>query len=96
LDIAATCDIYTRGSWALNANMRYSKRYKYAGTFSGVYSVDKTGEKGSPDYFKTTNFALNWSHSMDSKARPGTTFRASVIFPALQIVPTIQLPFRRL
>lgn len=80
LDIAATCDIYTRGSWALNANMRYSKRYKYAGTFSGVYSVDKTGEKGSPDYFKTTNFALNWSHAMDSKARPGTTFRASVNF----------------
>mgnify|MGYP003584568264 FL=1 len=80
LDLAATCDIYTRGSWAVNANMRYSKRYKYSGNFSGVYSVDKTGDKGSPDYFTTTNFALNWSHSQDSKARPGTTFRASVNF----------------
>lgn len=80
LDIAATCDIYTRGSWAANVNSRYSKRYKYSGDLSGVYSVDITGEKKSPDYFKSTNFALNWSHSQDPKARPGTTFRASVNF----------------
>lgn len=80
LDLAATCDIYTRGSWAANVNSRYGKRYKYSGNLSGVYSVDITGEKKSPDYMKSTNFALNWSHSQDPKSKPGTTFRASVNF----------------
>ena len=79
-DVAATADIYTKGSWAVNVNSRYTKRYKYSGNLSGVYSVDITGEKNQPDYSKSTNFALNWSHSMDSKAKPGTTFRASVNF----------------
>lgn len=79
-DLAVTGDIYTRGSWATNINSRYNKRYKYSGTLSGVYSVDIVGEKHQPDYAKSTNFALNWSHTQDSKARPGTTFRASVNF----------------
>ncbi|MBR2135176.1 MAG: LPS-assembly protein LptD [Bacteroidales bacterium] len=79
-DIAATVDIYTKGSWATNINTRYTKRYKYSGNLSGVYSVDITGEKNQPDYSKGTNFALNWSHSQDAKSRPGTTFRASVNF----------------
>lgn len=79
-DIAATVDIYTRGSWATNLNSRYNKRYKYSGQLSAVYSVDITGEKRQPDYAKGTNFAVNWSHAQDQKARPGTTFRASVNF----------------
>ncbi|MBR5073948.1 MAG: LPS-assembly protein LptD [Bacteroidales bacterium] len=80
LDLAATADIYTRGSWAVNVNSRYAKRYRYTGNLSGVYSVDITGEKHQPDYSKSKNFSLNWSHSQDAKARPGTTFRASVNF----------------
>lgn len=79
-DLSTTFDIYSRGSWGAQLNSRYSKRYKYSGNLSLVYSDDRTGERGSPDYFKTTNFAVQWSHSQDSKARPGTTFRASVNF----------------
>lgn len=79
-DIAATVDLYTKGSWATNINTRYTKRYKYTGNLSGVYSVDITGEKNQPDYAKGTNFSLNWSHNQDAKSRPGTTFRASVNF----------------
>ncbi len=79
-DIAATVDLYTKGSWATNINTRYTKRYKYTGNLSGVYSVDITGEKNQPDYSKGTNFSLNWSHNQDAKSRPGTTFRASVNF----------------
>ena len=80
LDLATTVDIYTRGSWAVNINSRYAKRYKYTGNLAGVYSVDITGEKNQPDYVKSKNFSLNWNHSQDAKARPGTTFRASVNF----------------
>jgi lipopolysaccharide assembly outer membrane protein LptD (OstA) len=79
-DLSATADIYSRGSWGMQLNSRYNKRYKFSGNFGLTYSNDKSGEKGSPDYFETTNFSVNWSHSQDPKARPGTTFRASVNF----------------
>ncbi|MBQ7773421.1 MAG: LPS-assembly protein LptD [Bacteroidales bacterium] len=79
-DIAATGDIYSMGSWAGQLNARYNKRYKYNGTLSIAYQNDQTGEKGQPDFFQTKNFSMQWTHSMDSKARPGTTFRASVNF----------------
>ena len=79
-DIAATGDIYSMGSWAGQLNSRYNKRYKYTGNLSIAYQNDQTGEKGQPDFFQTKNFSFQWSHSMDPKARPGTTFRASVNF----------------
>lgn len=79
-DIAATGDIYSMGSWAAQLNSRYNKRYKFNGSFSLSYQNDQSGEKGQPDFFQTKNFSLQWSHSMDQKARPGTTFRASVNF----------------
>lgn len=79
-DLAATGDIYSLGSWGLQLNSRYSKRYKYNGNFNISYQKDQTGEKGQPDFFQTKNFSIQWSHSMDSKARPGTTFRTSVNF----------------
>ena len=79
-DIAATGDIYSMGSWAAQLNARYNKRYKYNGNLTIAYQNDQSGEKGQPDFFQTKNFSLQWSHSMDQKARPGTTFRASVNF----------------
>lgn len=80
MDLSATADFYTMGSWAAQVNSRYSKRYKFSGDLSASYSVDQTGEKDSPDFFQSKNFSFRWSHSQDSKARPGTSFRASVNF----------------
>jgi len=80
LDLSLTGDIYTLGSWAVNMTSRYKVRYKFDGSFSLKYSVDQTGEMDSPDFFQTKNFGVTWSHSQDSKANPGTTFRASVNF----------------
>lgn len=79
-DVAATGDIYSMGSWAGQLNARYNKRYKFNGNLTIAYQNDQSGEKGQPDFFQTKNFSLQWSHSMDQKARPGTTFRASVNF----------------
>ena len=79
-DIAVTGDIYTLGSWALDVNSRYKVNYKCNGSFSLTYSNDQVGEKGSTDFFQTRNFAIRWNHSQDAKARPGTTFSASVNF----------------
>lgn len=80
LDLAITGDIYTYGSWAVRGTSRYKKRYAFDGSVSVNYSVDITGEPDTPNYSKSTNFGVNWSHSQDSKARPGTSFKASVNF----------------
>jgi len=79
-DISITGDIYTLGSWAVDVNSRYKVNYKCSGNFGLTYSNDQTGEKGSTDFFQTKNFSLKWSHSQDAKARPGTSFSASVNF----------------
>ena len=79
-DIALTGDIYTLGSWAIDVNSRYKVNYKCNGSFSLSYSNDQVGEKGSTDFFQTRNFGIRWSHSQDAKARPGTSFSASVNF----------------
>lgn len=79
-DIALTGDIYTLGSWSIEANSRYKFNYKCNGNFSLTYSNDQTGEKGSTDFAQSRNFRVSWSHAQDSKARPGTSFRASVNF----------------
>ena len=79
-DIALTTDIYTLGSWAVDLNSRYKVNYKFTGNVSITYSNDQTGEKGSSDFNQMKNFGIRWSHTQDAKARPGTSFSASVNF----------------
>ena len=79
-DMSLTGDVYTLGSWAVDLNSRYMVKYKFSGNLGVNYSVDQTGEKGSTDFFQSKNFGVRWSHSQDSKARPGTSFSASVNF----------------
>ena len=79
-DLSVTGDYYTLGSWAINVDSRYKVNYKFNGGFSLNYSNDQTGEKGTPEFRKQTNFGVKWSHSQDSKAHPGSTFSASVNF----------------
>ena len=78
LDLQVTGDYYTLGSWALNVSSRYNVKYKFNGGFQITYSNDQTGERGTPEFNQMTNFGISWNHSQDSKANPGSTFRASV------------------
>jgi len=80
LDLALTGDIYSYGSWAARLTSRYKKRYAFDGSVSINYSNDITGEKGTDSYSQSANFGVTWSHTQDAKARPGTSFRASVNF----------------
>ena len=79
-DLAVRGGFYTLGSWEASAASRYVKRYKYSGSLNFQYANVKTGEKGEPDYIKQKNFRLQWTHSQDPKANPGSTFAASVNF----------------
>jgi len=80
IDLALTGELYTKGSWGINARSTYAKRYKFSGNFSLNYLKTILGEKGSPDHSVQTNFQILWSHSQDSKANPNMSLSASVNF----------------
>lgn len=80
MDLAVTGEIYTKGSWGLSARSNYRKRYKYSGSFNASYLVTRLGDKGLPDYSKSKDFKLNWTHTQDPKANPYRSFSASVNF----------------
>ncbi|MDR2844404.1 MAG: LPS-assembly protein LptD, partial [Candidatus Symbiothrix sp.] len=80
VDLALTGEIYTKGSWGLNARSNYRKKYKFSGNLDAGYLVTVTGDRGEKDYSKSTDFKLNWSHSQDAKANPFSTFSGNVQF----------------
>jgi lipopolysaccharide assembly outer membrane protein LptD (OstA) len=79
VDLALTGEIYTKGSWGLNARSSYRKRYKFSGSFDAGYMVTKLGEKGI-DYSLAKDLRLNWTHTQDPKANMFRTLSASVQF----------------
>lgn len=79
IDLALTGEIYTKGSWGLNARSNYRKRYKYSGGFDMGYRVTVRGEK-DVDRTVAKDFGLNWTHSQDPKANMFRTISASVNF----------------
>ena len=80
IDLALTGELYTKGSWGLQARSSYVKRYKYSGNFNLSYLRTVLGDKGLPDYSKQTNFQILWNHTQDAKANPIFNFSASVNF----------------
>ncbi|MDR2765717.1 MAG: LPS-assembly protein LptD [Tannerella sp.] len=84
VDLAATGELYTKGSWGVSARSTYRKRYKYSGNFNGSYQVTKWGDKGMDDYSLSKAFKINWTHSQDAKANPYRTFSANVNFSTSQ------------
>ncbi len=77
-DLAVTGDIYANSSWGLRMDSRYKVLYKFSGNFSAQKITNIFSEKDLPDYSKSNDFSLNWTHSQDSKANPYSTFSASV------------------
>jgi hypothetical protein len=71
-------NIYSYGGWSFNVNPTYRRLYRYRGSFNFGLQTTKMNFKGDPDYLKNKSYTLNWSHSTDSKARPGVTFSANV------------------
>ena len=78
MDLTLTGGFYTLGSWEAQAISRYIKRYKYSGNFNFNFASIRTGDKGDPDFIKQNTYRLQWTHSQDPKANPGSTFSASV------------------
>ena len=80
MDLNLLGEIYTKGSWGLNASSTYRKRYKYSGSVYVNYQNTVEGEKNMPDYAKSTSFKIQWSHRQDAKASMYSNLSASVNF----------------
>ena len=84
--------IYSYVGWLVNINSKYIKRYRYTGnlnlTFQNSKILNKSGT--SLDEFNITkSYMINWSHTSDQRARPGTTFGASVNFGSTKFNKTL-------
>jgi len=71
-------NVYSYGGWSANINPTYRKRYKFSGAFNFGIQHTKMNFKGDPDYFANNSYTFSWNHSVDSRARPGTSFSANV------------------
>ncbi|MDR2683894.1 MAG: LPS-assembly protein LptD, partial [Prevotellaceae bacterium] len=80
LDLALTGDIYTKGTWRLNLQSNYIKRYKFRGNVNITYNNFVSGEKDMPNYSVKKDFSVRWQHSQDAKASQFSTFSAYVDF----------------
>jgi hypothetical protein len=77
-DVKVYGNVYSYGGWSANINPTYRKRYHYSGAFNFGLQRTKMNFKGDPDYLVNNSYTLTWSHSADSRARPGTSFSANV------------------
>ncbi|HEV7232552.1 MAG TPA: putative LPS assembly protein LptD [Bacteroidia bacterium] len=77
VDLALKGDIYSHGSWGLQAHSNYKVRYQYSGSldlnFARTLIENTTSYNTSQD-----NFRIAWSHVQDPKLNPSSRFSASV------------------
>ena len=84
-DATFLTDIYSYGGWRLGINPKYMKRYRYTGAFN--ISLQRTVQLNNSysyfsqdEYSKSFNYSIQWTHSRDNRARPGTNFSTNVNF----------------
>jgi len=78
MTLKVTGDIYTGGSWKFSPVFTYRKRYKYSGSFSLGIAQNINSTKDAPDYSNNHDYSIRWTHTQDPKARPNSSFSASV------------------
>ena len=82
-DATLRTNIYSYGGWNLNLNSKYIMRYKYMGNFNLSLQNTRILNRNAAinqEYTGGRTFMINWTHSMDQRARPGTSFSANVNF----------------
>ncbi|ESU28197.1 hypothetical protein FLJC2902T_15420 [Flavobacterium limnosediminis JC2902] len=77
-DLQVLGDYYTNGSYAARFESSYAKRYRFNGRVNFRFENQINSEKGFPDYFRSRQYNIQWSHSQDAKASPNSRFSASV------------------
>jgi hypothetical protein len=78
-DITTRVNLYSYGGWNLYFTPEYRVRYKFSGRLNFAFAnVRVLSNSGKESYDATKTWSLSWSHTADSKARPGQSFSANV------------------
>ena len=72
-DLITRGTLYSYGSWNLNLNPRYFRKYHYQGNVA--LAVQNFQPLDQP---KTRTINIQWTHNADTKSRPGVNFTANV------------------
>ncbi len=75
-DLLLDADLFTLGGYRAGARLRYKRRYRYDGTLSLQYSLQRYNEPDDPDYQENRNFFVQWQHQQ--QINPKTRFNANV------------------
>jgi LPS-assembly protein len=87
VDLTTRANLYSYGGWALNLGSKYIMRYKYTGNLNISFQKTKALNRNlntDEEYNTSKSYMINWSHSRDNRARPGTNFSANVNFGSTQ------------
>ncbi|SRR5579871_3943800 len=89
-DITTKVDLYSYGGYNFYLTPTYRVRYHYSGQLNFSFQDSKLlSSSGKTEFDESKTFNLSWSHTMDTKARPGTTFTASVNVASSQYNKTL-------
>ena len=78
-DVTLRSNLYSYGGYSLFATPTYRVRYRYNGSMNLSYQYSRILQSGSKQEFTNSKtYSINWSHTVDSRARPGQTFSANV------------------
>jgi lipopolysaccharide assembly outer membrane protein LptD (OstA) len=78
IDALVLATFFSKGSYSVGLRSTYANRYRYNGALSFDYAYNKVGEAYEPGASINKQFAINWRHQTDPKARPGQSFNSSV------------------
>jgi hypothetical protein len=78
-DVMLRGDIYSYGGWRAVLTPTYKHRYHYSGRLNlSVQNTRILSLDPDKEFDVNRSFNIQWSHVADAKARPGTSFQASV------------------
>ncbi|OYQ33192.1 organic solvent tolerance protein OstA [Flavobacterium cyanobacteriorum] len=77
-DLSVTGDYFTNGSYGLRFESSYAQRYKFNGNVNIRFENIIESERGFPDYARSRQYNIQWSHNQDAKANPNSRFSANV------------------
>ncbi|MEP6793805.1 MAG: putative LPS assembly protein LptD, partial [Saprospiraceae bacterium] len=77
-DVQLTGDIYFNGSWGVNFNSNYVKKYKFRGNIDLGYSNRITEASDTYLNSKSKSFSIRLTHNQDPKSNPYQTIGGSI------------------
>ncbi|MET0243601.1 MAG: putative LPS assembly protein LptD, partial [Flavitalea sp.] len=78
-DVTLRTNIYSYGGWSAFLTPTYRVRYRYNGSMNiAIQNSRILSLTADKEFTNTRTFNYSWSHTVDSRARPGTNFSANV------------------